>query len=486
MIKKLLAILLMAIMSLTLFVACTDAGEGDPDKDKDPDKGIEETVDYAKFAAENKERAITYATAIKEKYWSSESLSSFLIPGEGTPYLWPYTEQVSMANSLLTLLDEDAEAENYKLIKDYLIELLEGLRYYRVSKAGEGYTNTDFGVLNAELSSYACYNSGRNGSAMDSAGTDKNGIYFDDNIWVVKEFYNAYLNLGEEKYLNEAINITNWIIGEGMETAKCSKTDTSMYGIYWKWGVKDTHSGTTNDNTNASLNTCSSAPTAMMLVKLHNVMKDAKFNDLKASYLLSAKRIYNFVYNVLRDEQSNTFKDKIFIYKDSAGKLYLGTVDEQILPYNTGCMMTAGAELYRDAAANNQQANAKSYLERNKLVAAGADKKFANTLAVEGQYSYNKNSWFTSFLIEGFADLADFDENAETYIDHMRSALDYGWKNNRAADGLVCPAWVEGWSVYTDDGVSEGNPRQILLQSANAHCYSMLAAYYSKLAAKQS
>ena len=77
-------------------------------------------------------------------------------------------------------------------------------------------------------------------------------------------------------------------------------------------------------------------------------------------------------------------------------------------------------------------------------------------------------------------DLAEWDENCATYIEHMRSSLDYAWKNNRSEDGLVSPAWIEGWSYFNDGNPnSEGNPRQILLQSANAHCYAMLARYYA-------
>lgn len=465
-----------------------------PEVSPSPTAPPDDAPDYALLAGENKARAVEYAKLIKQKYWVSATQSSFLIPGQGTPFLWPYTEQVSMANAVLELLDPETEQEDYTLMKTYLEELLEGLRYYRVQKTA-GYDIADYGTLNATGTSYAIYNSGRNGSSKDSVSLNKDGIYFDDNIWVAKEFYNAYRNLGDIKYLNEALNVVNWIIGEGYETGRSSQpfngtSNIAMNGIYWKWGAKDKFPNKTDDNINASLNTCSSAPTAMMLVKLYNAMDGVTFTgvtsdsieSLRSKYLLTAKQIYNFVYNVLRDENSNTFKDKVFLFQDDNGNKYLGKVDEQILPYNTGCMLTAGAELYHNAVAENKPANAKSYLERTKEIAAGADVKFSNVNVVEGQYAYNKNSWFSSFLIEGYQDAYAFDEAAETYIEHMRSSLDYGWKNNRDKDGLVCPAWVAGWSEFTNDGVSEENARQILLQSANAHCYAMLASYYAGLA----
>ena len=70
---------------------------------------------------------------------------------------------------------------------------------------------------------------------------------------------------------------------------------------------------------------------------------------------------------------------------------------------------------------------------------------------------------------------------AAEYADRMRSALEYAWTNYRSADGLVCPSWIKGWSRFSNnDPNSEDNPRQILLQSANAHCYAMLARHYKE------
>ncbi|HEY8389806.1 MAG TPA: hypothetical protein VIL26_02460 [Clostridia bacterium] len=466
--KIVISLLVCCILSISFFTGCRDKTVIPDDKDKNKNE---------QYITVNKERAISYAKKIKELYWNSETQTSKLIPEGGTPYLWPYTEQVSMANAVFELLDE--KDEDYEMMKNYLKETLEGLRYYRVRQA-TGFTNTEFGVLNESASSYAMYNSGKS-NTKDMANNNKDGIYFDDNIWVAKEYYYAYLNLGDQKYLNEAINIVNWIIGEGFETAKDVKTGKAMNGIYWLWGAKDKHPGITDDTKNASLNACSSAPTAMMLVKLYNVMTDPKFDAVKAKYLATAKQIFMFVYNTLLDEETNTIKDKVFVNADSENNLYLGIIDAQILPYNTGCMLTAGKELYFNAVKSGQNTNAEYYKKWISDMSAGSDLKFASRNTVEGQYSYHKNSWFTSFLLEGYIDVASTGVDVSEYIEHMRSALDYAWNNNKAEDGLVAPSWIVGWSEYPDTGVSEGNGRQILLQAANAHCYAMLAKYYSSL-----
>ncbi len=443
------------------------------------------------YALINGERATEYAKLINELYWDSNTQLSKLTPQGGTPYLWPYTEQASMVNGIL--LSMDKTDENYEFFKTYLKELLEGLRYYRVKEVTGNVTwqnanhkLVNYGETDGTANSYAIYNSGRNNSAKDSVVTGTGGIFFDDNIWVAKEFYYAYLNLGEVKYLNESINIVNWIVGEGYEDA------VDLNGIYWNWsaryrfGYKD---GGLDDSVHASLNACSSAPTAMMLAKLHTLLSGdealkTKFSALVDDYLDKAVLIYEFCYQTLRDPSSGCMRDKIFLkegFETLTGEARIELMDAQTLPYNTGTFMTAGAELYHIYAAKaDGAAMAKLFNKRNQKVAQDADRFFANTQVVPGQYSYHENSWFTSFILEGFIDLDETGVDCSEYIEHMRSALDYAWKNHRAEDKLVCPAWVAGWGTFSDNGAnSEGNPRQILLQSANAHCYSMLARYFA-------
>lgn len=457
----------------------------------------EEPDPAAEYAETNLARSIEYAKLIRETYWNSDTCLSKLTPGGGAPFLWPYTEQVSMVNGILQAIDETHA--DYEYFTEYLEELITGLRHYRVSQvnmgSGQSWENPDhvlakFGENDGTANSYAIYNSGRNDGAIDSVNTGIGGIYFDDNIWVAKEFYYAYLNTGKVEYLNEAVNIVNWIVGEGYE-------ETGLHGIYWLWSAKFLFEGSTslNDTTHASLNACSSAPTAMMLMKLIGVMDDpaleGKFDGLLDDWMLKAQNIYEFCYMTLRNPNSGCIRDKVFL-KEGFEEMtnandMIQLTDAQELPYNTGTFMTAGAELYAYYAASDEADSdlyAELYQERNAETAAAADRQFANTQVMQGQYSYNSNSWFTSFLLEGFIDLSASVTDSAEYIEHMRSALDYAWNNNRAEDGLVAPAWIIGWSEHPDTGVnSEGNGRQILLQSANAHCYAMLARYYAGVAA---
>lgn len=444
--------------------------------------------DYAKV---NAARAAEYAKIIKDLYWDSATHLSKLTPQGGSPCLWPYTEQVSMVNGIL--LNMEKTDKDYAFFTGYLEELLDGLRYYRVKEVtgsvtwqNASHTLAAFGETDGTANSYAIYNSGRDTSKKDNVTLGMGGIFFDDNIWVAKEFYYAYMNLGEVKYLNEAVNIVNWIVGEGYEEA------VDLNGIYWNWAARyqfGYKNGTSlDDSVHASLNACSSAPTAMMLAKLYKTLNEdalkTKFSALSETYLEKAGAIYEFCYGVLRNPSNGCLRDKIFLkegFENMTGENRIELIDAQVLPYNTGTFMTAGAELYNVYSAKSDgSALAKIYNKRNQAVANAADKFFANTQVVQGQYSYHENSWFTSFILEGFIDIEETGIDCGEYVEHMRSALDYAWKNHRAEDKLVCPAWIEGWSRFSDNGAnSEDNPRQILLQSANAHCYAMLARYYA-------
>lgn len=220
-------------------------------------------ADSAAYAAINKGRAVEYGKLIEELYWNSDTKLSKLTPDGGTPYCWPYTEQLSMVNAILLTMDETDEDRAF--FENYLEELIEGMRHYRVGTvnmgSGESWENPDhylaaFGENDGTANSYAIYNSGRRDDAVDGVSAGLSGIFFDDNIWVAKEFYYAYINLGDVKYLNESVNIVNWIIGEGYEET------AGLNGIYWKWAAKflfedKAGGGGLDDNNHASLNACS-------------------------------------------------------------------------------------------------------------------------------------------------------------------------------------------------------------------------------------
>jgi hypothetical protein len=430
------------------------------------------------------DEAITYAKTIHDLYWNSETCLSKLTPDGGTPYIWPFTEQSSMVNGILLAMDKDHPDRAF--FEEYLRELLTGLRHYRVrrvafDKKTESWNDPDntltaFGESDGTPHSYAIYAAGRQDNRVDSVIAKPEGIYFDDNIWVAKSFYYAWVNTGDIAYLNEATSIVNWILGEGRETAG------ALDGIYWNWGRKFKLPADAGDNNRASINTCSTSPTAMVLAKLVTAVSGTPLEGLRDGYLEAAVSLFDFCTDVFVDPSTKCLYDNITLKKGFDAqtdlKKQILRLDKNMYAYNTGTYLTAGAELYALLFADNPE-KAEAVLSAALASAKGADNYFADRTVMKGQYSYPSHSWFTSFLVSGFADLAVYDEGCAEYEEHMRSALDFAWKYHRESDGLVSPAWIKGWSHFKGKtGINEDNPRQILYQSANAHSYAMLAQYY--------
>ena len=435
---------------------------------------------------DNLAKAIEYAKTIHDLYWDSGTCLSKLTPDGGTPHLWPYTEESSMVNGILLAMDK--EHPDRAFFEQYLRETMDGLRYYRIKKVGlkevngeywndPDYKMAKYGESDGTPHSYAIYAASRSDRKMDSAICMSDGVYFDDNVWVAKSFYYAYINTGDMVYLNEATNIMNWILGEGYETRG------ALNGIYWKWSSKFRFpANSTSDTDHASLNTCSTASSALVLTKLAAAIEGTPLEGLRDRYLSAAADIFEFCRDALVDKSTKCLYDKVILKKgfenETDLKKQVQKTDTAQYAYNTGTYLTAGADLYAMLRTSDPE-RADAILEAALASAKGADKKFADRNAKKGQYSYPSHSWFTSFLAAGFSDLAAYDEGCAEYVEHMRSALDYAWQFYKAKDGLVSPAWIKGWGEFSGKtGTNEDNPRQILFQSANAHCYAMLARYY--------
>ena len=428
------------------------------------------------------DRAVEYAKTVHDLYWDGEAGVSALTPDGGKPHLWPFTEQVGMVNGILAAMDKDHPDRAF--FETYLHELIGGLRHYRVRRVklgkGESWMDpdnfiADFGVNDGTPHAYALYSSSRHDKKQDYLIVTPDAVYFDDNVWVAKEFVAAWLNTGEEAYLSEAVNIVNWILGEGYEDAG------ELAGIYWKWSARFLFKGGNySDSDHASLNACSTVSCAMVLAQLCDAVSGTAMESRREEWLEKAAAMFRFAGEAYVDPSTKCLYDKVFLKENFASqttlKQQIQKTDTAQYAYNTGTYLTAGAYLARLLT---DPAEAEAVLTAALASAKGADKKFADRGVKAGQYSYPSHSWFTSFLVSGFADLRSYDESVGEYEEHMRSALDYAWENHRSSDGLVSPAWIKGWSRFNNNSPdSEDNPRQILYQSANAHCYAMLAGYY--------
>jgi hypothetical protein len=432
------------------------------------------------------------------------------------PFQWPFGGYFAMTVinvEMARAFDNDAKQE-----LRYMNRAINSLRYYRMRRA-DGFGNTRFGQAIGEdnIDGLATY-----GfifwyiGLRDLAAPRHGNAFFDDNIWLAKDFINAYELTGDRRFLYEAIGITNWVNKYGYE-----REGNLKGGVYWNYGLKDTFEGGFDNQ--ASFNVCSMGPHIVNLLKLYNIVDNPA---LKAEYLEIAKNIYDAAqkwFMRTNTEHFGLYEDKFLIIQDVNGNRIRQTEDwiddrgrtrsphdDGIVAYNTGTMIQAGAafyEIFMSKAESNPDYSeiAERYLSDAMRSARTASTHFGrwetvhcNVLNRNVQVrNFGRHSWFNALLLEGYLRLHAVVENdnlLETevrgFIGIFRDSLNFAYRNNRAEDGLVCPNWITGWndSWYTHDdrnlnsrgsfGDKEQDPRQLLLQSANAWSYAALAIFY--------
>ena len=233
--------------------------------------------------------------------------------------------------------------------------------------------------------------------------------FYDDNIWLGIDFVDLYLTSGQNKYLDEALRIWDFV-RSGMD-------DKLGGGIYWCEQRKE------------SKNTCSNAPAVVYLAKLYEATKNVKYLD-------EAKYLYNWTKKTLGDPEDHLYWDNINL--DSQ-------IDKRKYPYNTGQMIQAGALLYKITGEEfflkdaQESANSGFYHFFN-------TKHFLNS-SNRSAILKKSDNWFIAIMMRGYIELYKQDRNA-IYIEAFKSNLGYAWKYMRDENGLFGKDWtVEKESV---------------------------------------
>lgn len=365
------------------------------------------------------ERCEEVADAVLAQFYDRENNCVYEDTAKNhTAYAWTLMELLSLTNRL-----EAAGADaQYQAVREELLGIL--TRYKHT------------GMSNGEMSVY------RSQDNRDDPGQTA-GIFFDDNTWIAIEFLNLYKSTSEAKWLEECERVVAFVL---------TGLNEELGGISWQFD----RVGTAED----TINVCTNAPMSFLLTRLYNETE-------KEEYLTLARRLYNTMYNRLRDREDNLYYDSIAIVQTGGGYEY-GNISNIKWPYNSGMMITAGVELYRATGTER-------YLNEAIATAESADKTFANTAKVPGEYSYLDFPWFTKLLLEGFIELYRYDaENCGEYIAHFESSVNYGYENNRNADGLIAPDWVGGWNAESE------TTKTLLDHASTAEVYGMLAQFFAQ------
>lgn len=375
-------------------------------------------ADFNETARTYAERAVLLNDSVREKYWQEIVLfmyhyyPNFTEDATGdmsTAYAWPYTETVA-ANWRIATLSEGAKNN----VSDYYKKTIEGFEYYRSFR-------NDYHVYCASRA-----------TEIGFAGGD---TYYDDNVWISREFLNAYEMFGDETYLETSEGVAEFIWS--------GWANDDLGGIYWCEQKKN------------SRNTCSNAPASLLFARLYEATGDETWLD-------RAKRVYDWTYETLRDPSDNVYWDNISNE---------GNINTWKFTYNTGSMISAGVKLY-------EITQEERYLNEAKASALGAyNCWFKEKDGRDYKVIDSTNPWFNVLLLAAWTELYPYDKEATlTYIQAYEANLNYAYENF-LYDDLIPADWVNGWSK-DEEGNFVIKSANVLDMAANSENFGTLAYFY--------
>ena len=490
--KKSLSLFL-AALTLSQIVACTQANKDnqtstnttttptttavteDPMNSKTP--GIatltqEEKTAYGELAVRNAERAHILAQGLEKAFINSRgntvtvgmyALTTSPRPS-GTASVWHLSAVLSMTSKLWSL-NAGGKGAHYQ---DLYGDLYASMQYHK----GTGLVTTYNGTER-----YTMYAVDRATSPNGASLAGKAAVY-DDQMWIIRELIYTYQLTKEEKYLTEAIQLTDAVL-DGWDTTILNGKEVG--GICWGPGYQTKH-------------TCSNAPMIQPLVELYEIFT-AEGRQMDTDYLAWAIKIYDWCNDYLMRSDA-IYGDLVGSSRQEEGsgsnKKYVTTsqsdsLDQNAYAYNTGTMISGGACLYRVTGE-------KKYLTQAKNCAKAAYREFTITDKETGltQYTaksnsiYNSTVWFNLILLEGYIDLFPYDPLCQKYIEAFQTSLDYGFENHLDKNKLLPRDLLKGWDTKaTKPGDANTKPdlnKDVMDQAALAEIYAQLAEFYTYLA----
>lgn len=471
--------------TLLLSVACS--------KDAMPDEGEswKKPVVREDLAEQNLLRAMQIVDKALETYFSGTgmAMSRYYNPYNGSHAntegqdepgsVWMYTSAIEGVNAIMHGLEAFKAAGNSELYEANYARYAEALRnlyenadHYKGTFTLTSYTQT------REWTVYGVNRSDEKGKA------EVEGIMnvYDDQMWLVRELFEAYRLTGDEDYLKQSEYLTEYVL-DGWDCAL--DPDGKEYGgITWGPGYVTKHS-------------CSNGPMVSPLVWLHEYYK-GKADQItyryiaadgsresrtvkKADYYLDfAKKVYDYQKTHLL--RPDGVYDDMMGGDDTGGKVAYETVDgveyrkhtnlrDRVGPaisYNSGTMLSGAADLYRATGDETYASDLRKLSDASFTYFAKLDKD------QKGYYSYSIdgfNNWFNGVLMRGYADAVAVYPTAAQYLETFQQNLDYGYDNHFYKSMLPTNLLV-GWSYDRGHNATEG-----MFTFAFASEYAVLSRY---------
>lgn len=394
--------------------------------------------------------------------------------------IWMYTSAIEAVNAILHGLktaeemgDGDLFPQHFDKYKEILLDLYENADYYLGTFTLTSYTRT------AEWTVYGVHRGKEKGSAR-VAGIEN---VYDDQMWLVREFLEAYRLTGDERFLVKAEYLTEYVL-DGWDCT-LDEDGNERGGITWGPGYVSKHS-------------CSNGPMVSPLVWLHEIYKDR--DDLVTHYFIdpadhrsrkTAQRKKSDYYLAFAAKVYDWQKKHLLrpdgVYHDMMGGCIPGKPELERIggisyrkgitcldavgtaySYNSGTMLSGGADLYR--ATGDPR-----YLEDGTRLSDASFSFFARRDAeVPGFYSYRINgfnNWFNGVLMRGYVDLFPACPGVAAYIDTFQQNLDYGYRRYRH-EGFLPTNLLMGW----EDDPAKNNTEGMFLFTFAAE-YAVLSRF---------
>ncbi len=466
------------LVLLMIIAACSDTssenGPGDP-----PD---EVTV-----SEQNLRRAMALTDVAVDSHFTGDgmAMARYFNPytnvrSEEKGSIWMYTSAIEAVNAILHALEAQRDHGNAALYNEHfntytelLSKLYDNADYYLGTFNLVSYTQTK------EWSVYGVNRAGSKGAAQ-VAGVEN---VYDDQMWLIREFIEAYKLTGEARYLEKAEYLTEYVL-DGWDSTR-DGNGAERGGIPWGPGYVTKHA-------------CSNGPVVSPLVWLHELYKD-KSDEVTARYIDAADKTTRKTEQVKKSDYYLDFAKKIYawqkskllrgdgVYDDMRGGCSPGspqteTIDGVVyrkggecqdrvgpaITYNSGTMLSGAADLYRATGDN-------AYLDDAKKLSDASFQYFAKLgQNKEGYYTYDISgfrNWFNGVLMRGYVDVFPAYATTENYIASFQKNLDYGY-DNFLYKGFLPTNLLVGWSRDYGKNNTEG-----MFNFAFAAEYAVLSRY---------
>ena len=443
--------------------------------------------DQTDLSDQNVMRAMTLAdAAISAHFPGSEmAMARYFNPYTGAlseekGSIWMYTSAIEAVNAILHALKAQKAGGNSALYDENFKRYADLL--YKLYAKADYYMGTFELVSYAQTKEWTVYGVNRGASEGQAEVAGIMNVY-DDQMWLVREFIEAYKLTGRKAFLEKAEYLTAYVL-DGWDCTYDANGEEKG-GITWGPGYVSKHS-------------CSNGPMVSPLVWLHELYK-GKRDKITHFYIDPSDQKTRKTKKVNKSDYYLDFAQKIYhwqkenllrsdgVYDDMMGGCTPGKPQTEVIngvdyrkgiicrdrvgpaiTYNSGTMLSGAADLFRATGDDLYLKDAKRLSESSFTYFAHIDKD------VPGYYTFDVSgfrNWFNGVLMRGYVDVYPTCEEVSEYISSFQQNLDYAYENF-LYNGFLPTNLLEGWNEDHEKNNTEG-----MFNFAFAAEYAVLAKY---------